>query len=69
MCTYAKNQPEYYPLPTVRFPDGLVISKWEFTLEERERIYNGGNLYVGVSTFNEPLQPILLGTLPEDIVG
>jgi len=66
---YAANQLEYYPLPTIRFPEGLVVSKWEPTLEERERIYNGGNIYLGLLTFGSPLQPILLGTLPEDIVG
>lgn len=66
---YAANQPEYYPLPTIRFPEGLVVSKWEPTLEERERINNGGSIYLGLMTFNSPLQPILLGTLPEDIVG
>ena len=66
---YAANQPEYYPLPTIRFPEGLVVSKWELTLEERERVNNGGSIYLGVSTFNAPLQPLLVGTLPEDIVG
>jgi hypothetical protein len=66
---YAADQPEYYPLPTIRFPSGLVVSKWEPTMEERFVIANGGNIYLGLMTFNNPLQPILLGTLPEDIVG
>lgn len=66
---YAANQPEYYPLPTIRFPEGLVVSKWEPTMEERFVIANGGNIYLGLMTFNNPLQPVLLGTLPEDIVS
>lgn len=58
--TYAKEQPEYLPLPSLRSPAGKVMTRWEFTPEERELIADGADLYLTLWTFNQPLQPVQL---------
>lgn len=65
---YAKNQPEYLPLPVIKDPDGLVISRWKLSFRERIRIFLSGNLWLHLSTFNHPLQPIYLDTKPPKFV-
>ncbi len=55
---YAENQPEYTPLPALRFPDGTSISCWELTDEEVATLVSTKKLYIGVLTFNQPLQPL-----------
>lgn len=57
-CTYAENQPEYLPLPAMRFPDGTVISCWELTDEEVAQLINSKRIYISMLTFNQPLQPL-----------
>lgn len=58
---YAKDQPQYRPLPVVRLTgrDGRLISRWTLTPEERARIAAGEDLYVQHLTFGHPLQPLL----------
>ena len=55
---YAKDQPEYTPLPTFR-TEKAVISRWKLTEEERKHIADGGDLFICVLNFGMPLQPIL----------
>ena len=57
--TFAKDQPEYLPLPAHKSEDGQVISCWEPTLLERLKILFGGKLWILVLTFNQRLQPQL----------
>ena len=60
-CIYAKDQPEYIPLPVhKRLGDetGQVTSCWQFTWKERLRILFGAKLYWRQLTFNNPLQPV-----------
>lgn len=54
---YAKDQPEYLPLPVHKTEEGLVISCWKLTWKERMLVFLTGRLWWGVLTFNEPLQP------------
>lgn len=56
-CVYAKDQPEYLPLPAHRAADGEVISCWKFTWWERIKILFFGKLWLRQLTFNSPLQP------------
>jgi hypothetical protein len=60
--TYAEDQPEYLPLPTLVSMDaaGRVVSRWQPTAEERQRIAEGADVYVTVMTFHGPLQPQLV---------
>lgn len=60
--TYAKDQPEYFPIPVLRLPDGQTASRWRLTWRERLRALFFGDIYLSVLTFNRPLQPIALST-------
>jgi hypothetical protein len=55
---YAKDQPEYAALPTFR-TDKALISRWKLSEEERRHIAEGGDLFICVLHFGQPLQPIL----------
>lgn len=59
---FAKDQPEYIPLPAWRGEDGRVVTRWRLTWKERLRILFFGNLWLTVLTFNHPLQPVKLET-------
>lgn len=42
---FAKDQPEYMPLPAMKIPNdpqGLIITKWQLSPEELERIKETG---------------------------
>lgn len=64
---YAKDQPEYLPLPAHKSEDGCVSTCWKLTLRERVRMAFTGRLYLSVLTFNRPLQPLRLGTSFEEV--
>lgn len=55
---YAKDQPEYFPLPVNRTDGGQVTSCWSFTWKERIKILFGAKLFWRQLTFNNPLQPV-----------
>lgn len=55
---YAKDQPEYNPLPAHRGPDGTVTSCWEFNDEDIEHIIKHRKIFISQMTFNKALQPI-----------
>ena len=63
---YAKDQPEYIPLPARKTDDGSVITEWTLTEEERDRIARGENIRLTLLTFNQPLQPIRLEITSEE---
>ncbi len=54
---YAKDQPEYLPLPCFKAKDGTVVSCWSLTLKERIKILVTGRMWWIVLTFNQQLQP------------
>lgn len=56
---FGANQPEYQPLPALKMPDGEVITCWEFTDDEIERLVKGRRIYFSQLTFNNPLQPVM----------
>lgn len=60
--TFAKDQPEYKQLPAVRFDDGYVLTRWTLSWKERISLLLGGSVYLGILTFNNPLQPVKLTT-------
>lgn len=63
---FAKNQPEYRPLPAHRFRDaeGRVAFCWGLTWRERLVVLATGKLWHVVLTFDEPLQPQQLSVDP-----
>jgi len=62
--TYAKDQPEYRPLPchVKKGPFGELTCCWEFSLRDRIKILFTGVIWHTILTFNQPLQPQLIQT-------
>lgn len=63
---YAKDQPQYIPLPALCLDDEsrAVLSRWRLSIRERLRVLWHGGIYLHVLTFGHPLQPIKLATEP-----
>jgi hypothetical protein len=59
---YGANQAhlDYQPLPSLKTPDGKVVSQWKPTEDELQRLIAGEPLTLIVWTFNRPLQPLCL---------
>lgn len=67
---YAKDQPEYIPLPAIRGEDGTVTTRWKLTLRERLVALFFGDVYLSIMTFNERLQPVRLSIdVPQDVIA
>lgn len=65
---YAKDQPEYNPLPVYKDERGNIVSCWEFSDEEIEEIKKNKCIWLSAMTFNKPLQPLFLTTNKEDLL-
>lgn len=59
---YAKDQPQYKPLPVFKDTDGTILSRWRLSWRERLRVLFNGDIYLWVTTHNRPLQPVMLQT-------
>jgi hypothetical protein len=59
---YAKDQPQYFPLPArlIDGAEGQMICCWQLTFKERLKILFTGKIWHSVLTFKHPLQPQLL---------
>lgn len=63
----AENHPEYQPLPSLQRQDGVVLTRWLLSDEEREIVSKQGYLYVALITANGKIQPLkLTATVPEE---
>jgi hypothetical protein len=63
---FAKDQPEYLPLPAHRFandPKGRITCCWRMTWRERFRVLCTGVVWHEILTFGKPLQPQRLSVL------
>lgn len=62
LALYAADQGHlgYEPLPSIKTPDGKVVSQWRPTPEELGRLAAGEPLTLVVWTFNRALQPVCL---------
>lgn len=58
LVTFAKDQPQYIPLPASVDAHGVVMTEWEPTEEELDRLLSGGRIRLWVHTFGNPLQPV-----------
>jgi hypothetical protein len=56
---YAKNQPEYAPLPAhVNVAEqGIVTTCWKMNWKEKMLVLLFGRVWAQTLTFNKPLQP------------
>ena len=67
VVVFAKDQPEYLPLPAYRSEDGVVFTRWHMTWRERLRAFWRGDVYLEMHTFNRPLQPVMLHITPPEV--
>ena len=65
---YAKDQPQYTPLPALKNAEGDVIMCFELSDEEIKEIVETKKIWLGMKTFNNPLQPIFLSTIKNDLI-
>lgn len=47
----AEHQDEYRDLPSVRTPNGYVITRWSLSTEERAAIVRGEDIFVTLLSF------------------
>lgn len=66
-ATFGANQPEYQPLPAMVNGD-VVVSCWELTDEEKQQVMKEGKIWLGVMTFGQALQPVLLTCDKSDVI-
>ncbi len=66
--TFAKDQPEYKPMPAFvsNDADGQVTMCWGLSLRERLRVLFTGKIWVSMLMFGKPLTPSLLSTQKSD---
>jgi hypothetical protein len=54
----AKDQDEYETLPAVDCGNGVILTRWEVTEEDLERIKETKSIYIYLWTFGNPVQPL-----------
>lgn len=67
---FAKDQPEYLPLPAFKNKSDLgeVITCHSLTFKERLRVLFKGEIWLSMMTFNKPLTPIFMSTDKSDVL-
>ena len=68
---FAKDQPEYQPLPAFKNDSlqGEVITCWNLTCRERLRILFKGEIWLSLLTFNKSLAPSFITTKKSDVLS
>lgn len=66
---YAEDQPEYQSLPSWKRQSGEVVTRWRLSWRERIAVFMGRDLYLGISTFGAPLQPLYPTVNERDMFG
>ena len=66
---FAKDQPEYQPLPALRLstPEGEVISCWKMSFKERLKVLFTGKVWLSLMSFNKPLTPSFMSVNRKDV--
>lgn len=64
----AEHQAEYLDLPSVRTPNGYVITRWSLTTEERAAIVRGEDIFVTLLSHG-PINPLFVTVGPVDWTG
>lgn len=63
----AEHQPQYQTLPALPIESdlpGTILTRWELSDEELETLSETKSVYLYISTFNQPLQPVYLTVKP-----
>lgn len=74
LVVFGQDQPEdYFPLPASVDANGVVMTEWEPTAEELERLLCGGRIRLWVHTcdpqlgdVDHPLQPVSIDVIAPD---
>jgi len=64
---FAKDQPEYQPLPAL-VDKQQVISCWELSDDEIKTILETKKIWLSLMTYGYPLQPIYITTNKSDVI-
>ena len=66
---FAKDQPEYQPLPALRIdsPTGEVVSCWRLSFKERIKVLIFGRVWMSLMSFNKPLTPSYLAVNRKEV--
>lgn len=67
-CVYGKDQEGVEPLPVHKFDTGEVLSCWELSPDEIEKVRQTGCIWLTVHTFNTPLQPVFMTVNKNDVI-
>lgn len=68
---FAKDQPEYQPLPAFRNDEGMgdVISCWKLSFKERLKVLFTGKIWQSQAMFGKPLTPSFLTVNKRDVLA
>lgn len=66
--TYGEGQEEYEPLPAFKYPVGEVVTCWELSPEEIEKVRETNCIWFSQQTFNMPLQPVFATVNKSDVL-
>lgn len=66
---FAKDQPEYQPLPAliIDSPKGEVVSCWRLSFKERIQVLIFGRVWMSLMSFNKPLTPSYLAVNRKEV--
>jgi hypothetical protein len=66
---FAKDQPQYKPLPSLPIDDGeCIVTRWQLSWKEVLRLLLTRSVYLKVKTFGHPLQPVMLSINPPEVI-
>lgn len=67
---FAKDQPEYQPLPALikTDTDGSVVVCWELSFKERIKVLFTGKVWTNLLMFGRPLTPSYLTVNKEEVI-
>lgn len=65
---FAKDQPEYIPLPASIDVEGTMITQWELTSEELSKILDGGQIRITLwfVDFKKPISPMKIEVVEQE---
>ena len=67
---FAKDQPEYQPLPALKMNtiEGQVISCWKLSFKERMKLLFTGKVWMSLMMFGNPLTPSYLTVNKKELI-
>lgn len=66
---FAKDQPEYLPLPALKIdsPNGEVVTCWKMSFKERIKVLFTGKVWMSLMMFDKPLTPSYLSVNRKEV--